>query len=206
MKEHKQDLCAIRHELLKKRRTLGEDECKRAGQAVLRQLLSKPLFNDDNHTCLSVAIYSALAGEIPTSDIFLKLRELGHTLAYPTVQSSGGGLMNFYEVESLSSLQSGAYGILEPHCDPERLVEPCSFDVMLIPLVGFDRNGNRLGMGGGFYDRFLKKLKPQCIKIGIAHDFQEITEIAVREWDVPLDEIITPTRDLQFDRWQTPEN
>lgn len=108
--------------------------------------------------------------------------------------------MNFYEVESLSSLQSGAYGILEPFCDPERLVEPCSFDVMLIPLVGFDRNGNRLGMGGGFYDRFLKKLKPQCRKIGIAHDFQEIAEIAVREWDVPLDEIITPTRDLQFDR------
>lgn len=194
----KHDLSTIRRELLKKRRSLNDDECKKAGLGVLHKLLINPLFNNDNSSCLTIALYSALDGEIPTLDIFLKLRERGHRLAYPLVESTDGGLMNFYEVQNLASLHSGTYGILEPQGSPDSLVKPSSFDIMLIPLVGFDSHGNRLGMGGGFYDRFLKNLNPQCRKIGIAHDFQEIDEIQVRSWDVPLDEIITPTRDLLF--------
>lgn len=192
-----QDLSAIRRNLLKKRKSLSFDECKKAGEGVLKNILALDLLKNNEDT-LNIALYSAMPGEIPTLDIFLKLRSLGHKIAYPLVESTDGGLMNFYEVEDLDDLHAGAYGILEPECNDKRLIKPQCLNIMLIPLVGFDKYGNRLGMGGGFYDRFLKNLNCQCRKIGIAHDFQEIDCIKVRAWDMPLDEIITPTRYLKF--------
>ncbi len=192
-----QDLSTIRRELLRKRQSINHDECQRAGELVLKNILANPFFKDADKN-LTIALYSAMGGEIPTLEIFLELKKLGHCVAYPKVQSPKDGLMNFYKVAGIEAFHKGAYGILEPDDDPKHLVKAQSFDVMLIPLVGFDKLGNRLGMGGGFYDRFLKNLKPSCRKIGIAHDFQEIPCIEARSWDIPLDEIITPTRDLLF--------
>ncbi len=80
----------------------------------------------------------------------------------------------------------------------DTLVEDESIDVVLLPLVGFDAQGNRLGMGGGYYDRLLKRLTARTLLIGIAYDFQEVRSINAKEWDMPVDEVITPTRHLVF--------
>ena len=63
-----------------------------------------------------------------------------------------------------------------------------------MPLVAFAPDGARIGMGGGYYDRLLKKIHPKCLTIGLAYDFQRLEHINIQSWDVPLDEILTPTQ------------
>ena len=76
-----------------------------------------------------------------------------------------------------------------------------SLSVILIPLLGFDRKGNRLGQGGGHYDRALARLRPRRPwLLGIAHDVQEVSAIPTDVWDIPLDGIITPTRTLLINK------
>ena len=97
--------------------------------------------------------------------------------------------MDFYKFSLKDPLKVNRLGILEPY----RLQNKVVPDLILIPLVGFDRNFNRLGYGGGFYDRYFKKnLKlKKIIKIGLAFSFQKINKIPVNKFDVKLDKIIT---------------
>ena len=93
-------------------------------------------------------------------------------------------------------------GIPEPACSPVNWLRPWQLDLMLLPLVAFDGNGNRLGMGGGFYDRSLayrqsrtRSLKPKLI--GLAHELQHEQQLAANSWDIPLDIIATEERVIQ---------
>ena len=98
------------------------------------------------------------------------------------------------------------YGISEPKLDVTAIKQVDNIDIMFTPLVAFDNKGNRLGMGGGFYDRTLarwhkefqtnKSTKPY--PIGLAHDCQHLPEIPSELWDIPLPEIITPNQHYKF--------
>ena len=96
--------------------------------------------------------------------------------------------MNFYNWKFSDPLKINKYGIPEP--EPKNLVYP---DVLLIPLVAFDKNLNRLGYGGGYYDRLIKKLskKKNTIKIGLAFSIQEIDKVPINVYDQKLDYILT---------------
>ena len=94
------------------------------------------------------------------------------------------------------------FGIPEPACSPVNWLRPWQLDLMLLPLVAFDGNGNRLGMGGGFYDRSLayrqsrtRSLKPKLI--GLAHELQHEQQLAANSWDIPLNIIATEERVIQ---------
>lgn len=188
----------IRHDILVKRRSLEAQQCSLAGLSVLNFLFAHPFFKQKK---LTVASYVSIRGEIETKDINLNLQRLGHIVALPKIGDPKHGLMDFYATNSLTDhedLICGTYGIQEPEGDPNLLITPDRIDVVLLPLVAFDRHGHRLGMGGGFYDRFLKKLPVKCRLIGLAHDFQEVNLLPKQEWDMDLDEIITPSRHLIF--------
>ena len=75
--------------------------------------------------------------------------------------------------------------------------EPDEVDLVIVPLVAFDENGNRIGHGGGYYDRFLKKY-PRAKKIGLAYELQKIDEVPAEPHDVPLDAVITEAQVYQF--------
>ena len=96
--------------------------------------------------------------------------------------------MNFYNWKFSDPLKINKYGIPEP--EPKNLVYP---DVLLIPLVAFDKNLNRLGYGGGYYDRLIKKLskKKKIIKIGLALSVQKIDKVPINAYDEKLDYIVT---------------
>ena len=96
--------------------------------------------------------------------------------------------MNFYKWSFTDLLKINKYGIPEP--ETKNIVYP---DVLLIPLVAFDKNLNRLGYGGGYYDRLIKKLskKKKIIKIGLALSFQKINKVPTNAHDQKLDYIIT---------------
>ena len=86
------------------------------------------------------------------------------------------------------------FGIIEPHYSPKALFNPMMLDVVLLPLVGFDRSGNRLGMGKGYYDRTFKRIKTAWHKpmlIGISHSVQEYPDLGAQSWDIPLEAVVT---------------
>ncbi|MDA3878376.1 MAG: 5-formyltetrahydrofolate cyclo-ligase [Halothiobacillus sp.] len=89
------------------------------------------------------------------------------------------------------------FGILESHRHP--LLRAGNMDALLIPLVGFDEQGNRLGMGAGYYDRSLANLRhPRPLLIGIAFSSQQVEQLPVDPWDIPLDYIVTNKRLLKI--------
>ena len=96
--------------------------------------------------------------------------------------------MNFYKWSPSDPLKVNKYGIPEP--ETKNLVYP---DILLIPLVAFDRNLNRLGYGGGYYDRLIEKLskKKKILKIGLALSVQEIDKVPTNVYDQKLDYIVT---------------
>ena len=106
--------------------------------------------------------------------------------------------MDFYSYDHLDDLIKNSFNILEPQKDDKHYISPNLLDVILVPLVGFNNKGDRLGMGGGYYDRMLKKVSANCLILGLAYDFQLVPELKGQHWDMPLDEIITPTTHYIF--------
>ena len=96
--------------------------------------------------------------------------------------------MDFYKWSFKEPLEINKYGIPEP--DSKMLVYP---DILLIPLVAFDKKLNRLGYGGGYYDRFIEKLvkKKKVVKIGLALSSQKINNVPINKYDQKLDYIVT---------------
>ena len=96
-------------------------------------------------------------------------------------------------------------GIPEPYKKSDNLIDPKDLDLVITPLVGFDVDGNRLGMGGGYYDRTFAFTKQHsddddhgpCL-IGVAYEFQNISQVPTESWDVPLDKLVTEIQRREF--------
>ncbi len=119
-------------------------------------------------------------------EILKKLEKSGHKICLPITQKKNQ--MNFFEWSSNYPLLIGKIGIPEP-CSKKKILP----DVILVPLVAFNSNKYRLGYGGGFYDRYIQKLKKikKILTIGMAFSFQEVAEIPIDEHDQKLDFIFT---------------
>jgi 5-formyltetrahydrofolate cyclo-ligase len=137
----------------------------------------------------TVALYCALAGEIPTERIRHACLAAGARLYYPRV--AGKGTLAFYPHREGDRWETGPYGILEPSIPAG--VEPLlsGWDIIVVPGLAFDRRGNRLGRGYGYYDRFLGGLPESVPRVGLACASQLVPEVPVEEWDVPVHALVT---------------
>lgn len=137
----------------------------------------------------TVALYRAMAGEVPTERIRHAYLAAGARLHYPRV--TGRGTLAFYPHREGDGWETGPYGIPEPSNPPE--VEPrlSGWDIVVVPGLAFDRRGNRLGRGFGYYDRFLRGLPGSVPRIGLAWAGQRIPEVPVDAWDVPVHALVT---------------
>ena len=126
--------------------------------------------------------------ECDTIEIFKKLEKLNYQLSLPKIRKNYQ--MNFFQWSTKDPLEINDYGIPEPISDVIKLP-----NILLVPLVAFDNNCNRIGYGGGFYDRYIKKLKKKkkIVTIGLAYSFQKVKRIPVTKYDIQLDFIITNT-------------
>ena len=183
----------IRQNILQQRRALSYIEAFEAGKQIMKKLVDHPHFQNKR----MVGSYLSLGGELSTEPINEYLLE-HHCLALPFMNVHERGHMDFYSYKKGDALIENRYHILEPENSPSKLVIPDAIEALIVPLVGFDIKGNRLGMGGGYYDRMLKKLSAQCVLIGVAYDFQLLESVPVENWDMPLDEVITPTHHYKF--------
>lgn len=142
-----------------------------------------------------IAGYSPIRGEIDPFPLMRQLAVKGAQLALPAIVARDAPLV-FRAWNAETPLVRGAYGILEPAADAEQLMP----DILLVPLAAFDRAGQRIGYGAGYYDRSLAQLRDvkPVIAVGIAFAVQEIEAIAALPHDVPLDYVLTEDRTFDF--------
>lgn len=179
-----------------RRRRLSNEDQIRAGRDLARQVQRVSMFNSARR----VALYLANDGEIDPAGIVSLCEAQAKNVYAPVIQGNrADARLTFAPWRTIHPWVRNRYQIPEPqvslrdHCRPEQL------DLIFMPLVAFDAAGQRLGMGGGFYDRTLaarghRKLFRKPRLIGIAHEFQKIDQIPTDAWDVPLDGILTNER------------
>ena len=124
--------------------------------------------------------------EVDDLELLKKFEKNKFNISLPVIKKNFQ--MDFYKWSFSDSLKINKYGIPEP--ETKNIVYP---DIILVPLVAFDKNLNRLGYGGGYYDRLIKKLskKKNITKIGLAFSFQKIDKVPINIYDQKLDYIIT---------------
>ncbi len=130
--------------------------------------------------------YAAFRNEPETEMLIRALLSMGKTVALP--KCGKNGVMEFYRIKDLSDLSLGAYGILEP--PEEELLQPSEAELVLVPGAAFDKNGYRIGYGGGYYDRYLPKAK-SAKALGICFSDCLTYNLPHGEFDCKMDGIIT---------------
>ncbi len=148
-----------------------------------------------------VALYISVDGEIDTKGVIEWCLARGKKVAVPVLHPFSKGNLLFLNYDHDTKMVNNKYGIPEPELDVQNVIPLENIDILFTPLVAFDSKGNRLGMGGGYYDRTLQMYhmsKNGPFPIGLALDIQEVDVLPSEIWDVPLPEIITPTRDIIF--------
>jgi 5-formyltetrahydrofolate cyclo-ligase len=119
------------------------------------------------------------------------LRARGVTIAYPRVIAPG--VLDLHVVEDERELVPGTFGLSEPPVAAPPL-EPQLVDAVIVPGVAFGISGERLGYGGGYYDRLLPRLRSDCLRIGFALDEQVLADVPAEAHDALMDLLVTPTR------------
>lgn len=186
----------LRREFRRRRVALTSTEQLAHAEAVARHFFARGLQLRGR----TIGAYVANDGELDPAPLLGRLLATRKRLALPVVRDDGS--MEFYRFRSGTTLTPNRYGIPEP-APGAAYVGALSIDLLLVPLVAFDHFGVRLGMGAGFYDRFVGRL-PQALRprlIGLAHEVQRsLDPLPFAEWDAPLDGVLTERG------WQTFDN
>ena len=178
---------ALRRKLRQARRQLSPAQQRLAARRLYRQLAQHPLFRRARH----VALYLPNDGEIDPGLLLRAAQRRGKATYLPVLNPWPRTRMVFQRILPGERLRANRFGIPEPHHCPARQRPVWALDLLLMPLVGFDENGGRLGMGGGFYDRSLayramRKKGHKPTLLGLAHECQKVDGLPLESWDVPL--------------------
>lgn len=188
----------LRATLRKQRRALSHLEQKNASENLLIQFNQSKLLLKHRH----IALYLGNDGELNPEILIKKLWTQKKHVYLPVLHPFYQNTLCFCLIKPTSKFIKNRFGILEPDFKYSRSIPKSFLSLVLMPLVAFDKTGNRMGMGGGFYDRsFAYKLKYKHRKprlIGIAHAFQEQTGLPLENWDVPLEGVLTDKIFYQF--------
>jgi len=186
----------IRQTVRRRRQALSLTEQQHASQALVDQFRRHPLLERAHR----VALYLANDGELDPRPAMDWCLSRSIKLCLPVLDPDREGFLLFLDYGADTPLLPNRFGIPEPVLTADNRIPLSAIDILFTPLVAFDSEGNRLGMGGGFYDRTLGQLQPDQDGphlIGLAHDCQRVEQVPVEAWDVPLPEILTPSR-----RWR----
>jgi 5-formyltetrahydrofolate cyclo-ligase len=168
-----------------RRREVSPQAAAAAARAASERLIADPRFA----AARRVALYAALADELPTRPLFEALASGGGILLFP--RSSPGPLLEFARVERWEDLRPGRYGVLEPSAGAAA-VELGEEDAVVVPGVAFDRAGNRLGRGRGYFDRtFPPGAARAPLLVGFAHQVQLLESVPHGAGDRAVDAVCT---------------
>lgn len=183
---------ALRRLLRQQRRQLSPLQQKKAARALYRQLAQHPLFRRARH----LALYLPNDGEIDPRPLLREAQRRGKATYLPVLNAWPRTRMTFQRLMPGERLVRNRFRIEEPRTNTARQRPVWTLDLVLMPLVGFDEEGGRLGMGGGFYDRSLayrsrRKQGQKPTLLGLAHECQKVDRLPLASWDVRLQGTVT---------------
>jgi len=188
--QRQQSAPQLRQQLREERIALSANLQKQKSKLIASHIIESPLFKDAK----KIAFYLAVNAEADPK--YIKQNTKPNTQLYLPVlaEDEAQGLL-FAPLHNDSQFNNNKFSIPEPICATNELISGEQLDLVLMPLLGFDKKGNRLGMGGGFYDRcfsFKRTSKARRpILVGFAYGFQEVDALKAEDWDVPLDYVVT---------------
>lgn len=179
----------VRRRVLAARDALSTHERDAAASAVARRVLDLP----EVLAARAVMAFSSFGSELSTEPLIEGLRERGITVALPRIVDGDLEVRSFQPGDATSTTWFGAR---EPSGGEP--IDPLDLDVVITPAVAFDRRGARVGYGGGFYDRFLRRTRPDALRVGIAADVQVLDEeLPAGDFDLRVHRIVTPDETIR---------
>lgn len=173
----------LRTQIRQRRRALDSAQREQMSRAIVSRLEALPVFQRAH----CVQTYVALRHEVDTHQLIRRLLQEGRQVVVP--RTGPKNTLQQYFIKDFSALQIGAFGILEPGPEAELLTTLAPIELVLVPGLAFDRRGQRLGAGKGYYDRFLAQIAAP--KIALAFGFQIIAAVPIEPHDQRVDMIVT---------------
>ncbi len=180
----------LRKEMRRRRSEISHGELKKVSHGIISKLLEHPAYLNAK----TVMAYESMPEEIQLREFFEKCFAAGKKVAIPFIV--GRGTIRPVILPAIDALEVGDFGILTVRKDLRKFADIHELDCVIVPGAAFDIHGNRLGLGGGYYDRFLK-LATNAKKIALACDFQVVEDLPVTPDDSKVDIIITPSKVIE---------
>lgn len=180
----------LRKKIIGRRDRLTADQIKAKSELIARNLYSLPAYKK----AAAVMFFITFGSEVDTRPMVEETIKRGKLALAPKAQPETRELIPSQVLDWEHDLKPGYYNIPEPGDESLRPHDPEVIDLLIVPGVAFDRRGNRLGYGGGYYDRFFSLLKPDTPLVALAFELQILPEIPVDEWDRRVDCVITEKR------------
>lgn len=188
-----EQLKLLRKQLRQQRRSLALRTRQQAGRKVSQHLRRQAVLHQARH----IGIYLSAFGEVPTQSIINLGLKLHKKIYLPQIRNFDQKLrwvrINRQQWQN-RRFSSHKLGMHEPR---QRGISVNRLDLLIMPLLAFDRHGSRIGMGGGYYDRTLWK-KHKAYRLGLAYEFQQAEQLDRKPWDQPLDAVLTPSGLISF--------
>ena len=173
----------LRSLLRQRRRSLSVEAQTDARKQAARLAFTLPQWANAQ----KIGLYFDADGEIGTADIAKRCHADGKTVFLPVTGAANS--LTFKQWDPKAKLVQSEFGIFEPAASAA-LCPIASLDIVFLPLVGWDKSGGRLGMGGGYYDRVLSGVSGPLV-VGLAHQIQEVERVPQDSWDIAVDAIVT---------------
>lgn len=177
----------IKQKILQKREKLTPEEIRDLSDEIEDNLFSL----DEFKNAKNIMFYASFQKEVDTHETIKALLEKKEKRIFVPYVLKNNPLLNVSELKNFNELTPKTFSILEPKEKFMRESDPEKMDLIIVPGLVFGKDGNRIGYGYGYYDRFLKNLKKKIVKVGLSYDFQLLDKIPSEEHDVPMDIIVT---------------
>lgn len=183
----------LRKRIIAQRDALSTEQLQAGARGLCQQLTATPEYRETAH----IAAYWPVKGEADVGPLIDQARQDGKRVYLPIVGEDG--LLRFAPYDADAPMKANRLGIPEPELPAEQRVSAREMEFVIVPLTVFDGFGNRLGMGGGFYDRTFAFLRdePGCkrpLLVGAAHELQYTERLPTCPWDVPTHMVVTEQR------------
>ena len=182
------DLKEKRKELRKAKKAAREALSDEDRTVKSLSIVDSIIGSEEYKNAKNILIYSAIRGEVSLEGLKEPAERDGKTLAYPLVISANE--MIALVPKSYDDWTEGFHGIMEPKKETCEEIKPEDFDLIICPCTAFDEKLGRMGMGAGYYDRFLTACKKAHI-VAVAFECQKADSVMAQEWDMPMEKVFT---------------
>ncbi len=184
-----QDKQSLRNEMAARRAALTQPDRLAYDRRLTDIFCAQTFFRD----AAAVLVYLAFRSEPSTDTIIETALQAGKLVAAPQTRRAGP-IMRAFRLTNLQDVTVGEWGMREPRVVVEEPIAPEVFDLIVVPGLAFTLRGDRLGYGGGYYDRYLPLIRQDALSVGIGYEFQVIDRLPAEPFDRRVDGLVTPSR------------